>query len=551
MRPSLDPDQSAAARGGLSAVQPYVVAACPGSGKTTTLVEAVTGPGVNPARTTVITYTRAAAQVLRSRLASRGAPAPSFVGTLHSWSARYLGYKFTPVDEEVLEQMAKTAALDVGCKASPKEVLALAPGNSETAVAGRLLLRRMQADNLVSYDGLLLEAAKKLKDSGPACENVFWDEAQDGAEADHGVVRIMASRWTFAVGDPDQCIYKFRGARPDLFEAMCQDPRFTLHRLKLNYRCPASVVGAANALISRNRRLALAPMRSQSETQPGHVEANIYRSEWDEWDGARRFLESQVWAGSASWGQCAVLCRTNAQVQAASEALKAAGIPITVERGAEPKDWKAAKLFAAAMAQPFSDLLVHSWLRHAVGEAEARRLATAAKLRRSPICEVAPAQSMPWPPWRDAFNLAALDGALSRSGLSVQSQAIVRSLAEELAGDGILFRGALSDAVNQYRPAVTEGAGAVVTTAHQAKGREWHVVVAATMDRRPGRDGDPEEERRLAYVAATRASRALAVSASESRRQEWGRREEEKMDCSLVGEFGLEVNVGTRKAMNG
>ena len=85
-------------------------------------------------------------------------------------------------------------------------------------------------------------------------EHLFVDEFQDLNESQFELVRILAeAAQVFAIGDPDQAIYGFRGSDPEFFFRFAKMPGVEQVFLTRNYRCPSAIITAATALISHNR----------------------------------------------------------------------------------------------------------------------------------------------------------------------------------------------------------------------------------------------------------------------------------------------------------
>ncbi|WP_189227811.1 UvrD-helicase domain-containing protein, partial [Saccharothrix coeruleofusca] len=256
----LDPDQRAAASttGG-----PLLIIAGPGTGKTRTLTHRiahlVTECGVAPEHCLAITFTRRAAGEMAERLA---ALVPEHAGALTVATFHSLGVR-------VLREQHERAGLgrDFGV-ADPDRALAVAlKVAGEEKQARRLLaegdprykeaLRRQDLvdfDDLVALPLALLEADPEL--AAAYRDRYRWicvDEYQDVDERQYRLLRLLAPPEgnLTAIGDPDQAIYRFRGADVGFFLRFQQDfPTARVVHLTRNYRSSAPVVSGALQVIS-------------------------------------------------------------------------------------------------------------------------------------------------------------------------------------------------------------------------------------------------------------------------------------------------------------
>ncbi len=513
---ALDPEQRAAAT---LPDGPAQVIAPAGSGKTTTLIArlgVLLTRGVPAERIAVVTFNREAAGELSSRIASRlgpllpGATAVE-VRTLHALARQVLLDAGDPVrlvaDRLPLLRAARrrvaggrgpnevpvpdVAALDTLLSAWKIEGRAPPAEAAEAlAVFGSLLAARgaLDFDDLVvrAVDLLDRDAALRARWQG-RFSHLAVDEFQDVDAAQLRLVRILAEpeQNLFVVGDDDQTIYAWRLA--DVRRILgFSDLYPTARRVQLatNYRCPPPVVAASRRLIAVNaerfeKRIDPTPGRAAEATSIVMMAAADH--EWPD------RLAALAAADTATGGRCCILARTRAELTPVALALLRAGHP-----------------HATTLATPL--------------EAEPVRALLAAATRL-------PATDPPFPTllrlravrgWRrgdgdDALgddDHAALDALL---GWAAAFARLDRFLA---AGDGMLAR------LNALRD---PAAPIELVTVHGAKGREWPtvVVIGFEEERFPNRRAllgaaDPEraleEERRLAYVALTRATRRLVLA---------------------------------------
>ena len=287
----LDPEQRAAAAAGA----PLMIIAGPGTGKTRTLTHrlaaAVAEQGVPPGACLALTFTRRAAQEMRERLTA----------LLGRRAAQLTVTTFHGLGLMILREHHELAGLAPGfAVADDKTVLEVATGLAGTARGGRALLAGAAADpqrrellreglaarDLVDFDGLV-ELAVAVLDGAPAVAarlrerwpRISVDEYQDIDAAQYALLRLLAGDGTglTVIGDPDQAIYRFRGADVGFFLRFGEDyPGAATAALTANYRSsPAIVAGALQAIApatlvpGRVLRAAAGTAPSQISCPPG------------------------------------------------------------------------------------------------------------------------------------------------------------------------------------------------------------------------------------------------------------------------------------------
>lgn len=511
---------------------PLIVAiAGPGAGKTWTLIQRIlrlVSTGTEPRAIAAITFTNAGAREMRERL---GDLTLGYIGTLHGLAllalrkhGAALGYsdRLTVLDEARATALLKTCAREMGCKSSAKALAEARTNFNPNAPKTALSLavvdyrRRMRAMSAGDFDTLLtdfLELAPCL----PEFDHLIVDEFQDSGPVDAAIYAALRAKNRFFVGDPDQAIYGFRGARMANILDAANAPGAEVIRLEENFRCAAPICAAANALVAHNtQRL---PKTTHSDRQgPALAMLGPWQTGEDEALGVVRELQARIAAGQDPHGM-AVLSRTNALAHAIAETARTMGLPIRERRKVDaPRDWTLATAAVAMLTNP-TDFAVESYLRARFGELHAAQaIKTAALEQRHGLLGLVS-------DYTRGVDVRGLPTALARLTVSRESIERVMGLADEA---GAVEMGAVTLALSTSREEAEEGEGVVITTMHAAKGREWPLVVLVGLEQEitpGGKTRDVEEERRLVFVGITRAKDTLLLSHSMNRRQNFGRKE--------------------------
>ncbi|MDL2259876.1 UvrD-helicase domain-containing protein [Deltaproteobacteria bacterium OttesenSCG-928-K17] len=271
-----------------------LVSAGPGSGKTRVLVHRAAWllreKLAEPHELLLTTFTRKAAAELAPRLTaalpfrkeSRGVR----ITTLHGLAYEILKSQKPDWDlapEGFLEDLAKKSAKKAGLKARDflallglvKNSPALRPGETDLppgapeafSAAYRYYAKTLAANKWWDFDDLILEAepAGKKSDSRPAFDfnfkAILVDEFQDLSAAQFSFIKrlrppqapVMAPSFLTVIGDPDQSIYAFRGARKEIFDWLGIYPGLRTVELNNNYRSTKAIVSAGEAVIAHGR----------------------------------------------------------------------------------------------------------------------------------------------------------------------------------------------------------------------------------------------------------------------------------------------------------
>ena len=355
----------------------YLVLAGAGSGKTRVLTHRIAWlnevQGVPAHGILAVTFTNKAAGEMRARadVQLRHGARGMWIGTFHGiahrllrlhWNEAKLPEAFQVLDSDdqlrLVKRVAQQLELDDG-RFPPRQIAwwinaqkdegrrpqHIQPGDDPWTDALRrayaLYQERCDRAGLVDFAELLLRAHELLRDT-PALlghyrarfRDLLVDEFQDTNAIQYAFVRVLAgdSGRVFVVGDDDQAIYGWRGARVENVQQFLRDfPGARTIRLEQNYRSSANILNAANAVISHN------PDRigKQLWTDSGEGEPVDVYAAYNEMDEARFVVERiRQWVREGgSWSEAAVLYRSNAQSRALEEVLLAEQVPYRVYGG--------------------------------------------------------------------------------------------------------------------------------------------------------------------------------------------------------------------------
>ena len=446
-----------------------------------------------------------------------------------------------------------------------------------------LYQERCEQSGLVDFAEILLRAHEVLRDHPPLLQHyrhrfrqLLIDEFQDTNSLQYAFIRLLAgdSGQVFTVGDDDQAIYGWRGAKVENVQRFLRDfPGAKTIRLEQNYRSSANILDAANAVIAHN------PSRLGKRlwTDSGEGEAIDLYSAYNEIDEARFVIELiRAWVrDGGSHGETAILYRSNAQSRAFEETLLGEQIPFRVYGGmrfferAEIKDTLAyLRLIANRDDDTAFERAVNTPTR-GIGERtldEVRRHArthgislwkSAAQIARGDALPgrarnaLATFEQMIDRIAEESIELPLkdkIDHVLVRSALREHYTALSKgsldsrtdNLDELVSVASRFVKGddeetaALSELVAFLAYAALEAGegqteagedGVQLMTLHSAKGLEFPLVFLVGLEeglfpnnKSIEESGRLEEERRLAYVGITRARQKLVITYAEARR---------------------------------
>ncbi len=359
---------------------PLLILAGAGSGKTRVLTYRtaylIEEKGVNPYHIMAITFTNKAAGEMRERIDSlvEFGSEGVWVSTFHSTCVRILrrfidrlgyGNSFTIYDAEdqksVMKDVCKRLQVDTKIHKernflaaisaakdnliSPEEFTRKAMGDfalERQAAVYREYQSVLQKSNALDFDDLIVKTVELFEAVPEVLHNyqerfryLMVDEYQDTNTAQFRLIELLAGKYRnlCVVGDDDQSIYKFRGANIQnilSFEEVY--PNAKVIKLEQNYRSTQKILDAANGVISHNSARKDKSLWTEN-AEGSAIDFRQLDTAYEEADYIVKDIEGKVGSGKCSYGDCAVLYRTNAQSRLLEERLVVANMPYRIVGG--------------------------------------------------------------------------------------------------------------------------------------------------------------------------------------------------------------------------
>src|SRR3954465_14682130 len=436
--------------------RPALILAGAGSGKTRVLTTRIawllqTGQ-VSPGGLMAVTFTNKAAKEMQARL---GAMLPvnvrgMWIGTFHGLCNRFLRahYKLAnlPQSFQILDTQDQLSAIKRLMKQTHVDDERFPAKETQWAIAGwkeeglrpnavevrteedrrkveiyQLYEEQCQREGVVDFAELMLRSYELLRDNDPIREHyqrrfrhILIDEFQDTNKLQYAWIKMLAGEGSsvFAVGDDDQSIYAFRGARVGNMADFVREFRVK-HQIKLeqNYRSHSNILDSANELISHNKtRLGKNLRTDQGPGEP----VRIYEAPTDlaeaQWmvEEMRHLVRGDGPEGGFGRKEIAVLYRSNAQSRVIETALFNAAVPYRVYGGLrffERAEIKHALSYLRLLENPHDDtslLRVVNFPARGIGARSVEQLQDAARVAGSSLHDAVKSTT-----GRGAANLAA------------------------------------------------------------------------------------------------------------------------------------------------
>ncbi len=417
--------------------------------------------------------------------------------------------------------------------------------------------KALDFDDLIALPVRLLEQHDDIRARAQnRWSHIHIDEYQDTNELQERLAGILAEKHKnlFVVGDGDQAIYGWRGAKMENilnFEKRYPDAQTII--LERNYRSTKNLVDAANAVIEKNKNR----KEKYSTTEKEVGEPILLHSALNAEDEAR-WIALQIWRimqDGQKPEEIAILYRTNFQSRALEEGLLRAGVPYKVLgtrffARKEVKDALAWMRLAMDPSREVDKLRAASTPARGIGKVTIGKLAAGgrAQLRTGELAKVEAFERIIHELASAALSLTPSEFVklvVEKSGMkralfdegntedrerfeNIEELASVATRHDHIPGkDGIAeFLAEAALASDQDEMDQGEKTGVTLMTVHAAKGLEFNTVFVSGMEEglfpheniNREKDRDEEEERRLFYVAMTRAKTRLFLTLARTRK---------------------------------
>lgn len=453
-------------------------------------------------------------------------------------------------------------------------------------------------NNAMDFDDLLINFYNLISTNQEVLDSIqnkytyfSVDEFQDTNKIQYDIVKLLASktRNILIVGDEDQSIYGWRGANIDnIFNFTKDFPDAKIFKLEQNYRSTKKILDRANLIIKNNRNRLEKKLYTENEegTDVFYYQA---MSESDEADFVIRSIIRMHESG-VPYHEMAILMRLNALSRTFEEKLLNYSIPHIMYNGFkffERAEIKSVLAYLTAIVNPSDDISfarIINFPKRGIGETSIEKLLEISAKNKMPLKEVVMNYENEILPTalkdklKDLKTLFLdLQENIDKLGMyefftyMLEKTNILKSfdLDNEQDYERYLNIGSLVNSVREYEEAnqdatiidylqsVTlssamdndDGKGVVIATVHGAKGLEFDTVYIVGCEEKIfpiSRDDndDIEEERRLMYVAITRAKKNLVITSSSSRYM-YGRRE-----YSAKSRFLYELDLVSDRQIN-
>jgi len=436
--------------------------------------------------------------------------------------------------------------------------------------------KKLRSSNALDFDDLLVRTLELFADHPPVLESyrnrfayVHVDEYQDTNFAQYSLVKLLTknSRNLCVVGDDDQSIYGWRGADiRNILDFEKDYPDSTVIKLEQNYRSTANILDAANQVIAHNQGRMEKVLWTESEAG-APIKLFNAGDEREEAAWICDRIQQMCLNHQAENGDVAILYRSNSQSRVLEEMLVRAGIPYRIYGGLRFYDRKEVKDIVAylrCIVNPSDDVSLRRIInnpKRSIGDSTIAELVRHASEKDMPLYSALMdiPESLSARPRKcvsefgDLMNELVLsledmsvsefvNYVIDRTGLKAQyerdqseeGQGRVENINEFLGAVTEYEQAAENPTLSDYLENValvsdldnhtTNSKAVTLMTIHSAKGLEFPVVFLTGLEegifpngRCLGDDDKLEEERRLCYVAITRAQKLLHISYASQR----------------------------------
>ena len=343
-----------------------LLVSCPGSGKTTTMlrrIQHMIGQGIDPSSILMVTFTEAAAKEMKKRFADSYGDAPVTFCTIHSLCVRIMhsadmdGFHIMDVTETdaALRSASVVTKKYLDDFKNIKNDISLFKNTGDFKKRSELSLTEMEFKTFVKayenykdaaggldFDDLLIHGKRILTEKTGVLRMfrekfrfLICDEYQDTNPIQKEILYLLAGENgnLCVVGDDDQSIYGFRGAVPSIMLSFSKDfPDCRVIHMSTNYRSVPGIIHPASALINYNKNRFpkdIVAFRSDSAQ-----DAVIYDTAQDRDEEMAHLAEAvrraaDTYEDGGRFAKCAVLARTNAQLEQAAGIFSDSSIPFS------------------------------------------------------------------------------------------------------------------------------------------------------------------------------------------------------------------------------
>lgn len=288
--------------------KPLLIIAGAGSGKTKTLAHKleylVCEKGLRQDRVLVLTFTNKSAREIKERIIKVTGNNAEWTGTFHSIALRMLKQDRRTIgiiDEEDRKKLLKSILKDLSLG---KEILELADAyilsrrenleEPKDGILEEVYIRydqMLKEQNLLDFSGILSEAYELLRRQSDRWRNFFEfvmvDEFQDTNRIQYEILKLLVKKNICVVGDPNQCIYEWRHARPDNILRFKSDFDPDIVKLEYNYRSKRHIIAVANAVLLASKAIWKDMIPTLKATKDGEEKPTVRRFQTQ--------LEETVW----------------------------------------------------------------------------------------------------------------------------------------------------------------------------------------------------------------------------------------------------------------
>lgn len=561
----LNQSQQAAASHGSG---PCLVVAGPGSGKTTVLTERicylVDTLHIPESAILVVTFTREAATEMHRRYLwkSKSRETKVTFGTFHSIFFQILKEEASYTTADILSGAKRTRMLEecrqkLGLQAGLQEL-----SESEQDRLHRLYEKQKDERHLLDFDDMIRKTKELFGKQPEVLEKwrnrfryFLVDEMQDMSDEQYEVLQMLAAPRNnlYMVGDDDQAIYGFRGANPSIMLGFEQDypdaERIVLH---INYRCRPAILQSSMALIGHNKKRFDKDIQAAARKR-GLVE---YKEFTDPMSEAKAVVEAvEAWLDSEEKDTIGILFRNRIQAIFITEELRRKEIPYAFKDSGNRLQQhfitqEIRAYFRMALDTVYGeDLLlvankpqrdIPRWCIQAkyvdlagLAVAQCQDATLSAAIRKLDkdigiLAGLSPFAGLNYL-LRGMGYEAYLEALAKKRGISFE---LYRTILESLLDiakefrEGKAFLAFLSSEENDAPLASNVRSRVFLHTFHGAKGLEFDRVIildaneGVTPSKHVSSEEEIEEERRMFYVAMTRAKKELCIGAVERRQNE-------------------------------